>query len=66
LTEHFDNFKHCAGIDWGRRSALAPISGIDGDVRDPSNIIWLRHAHPDTYVQSLADAGLIDLAINNA
>ncbi len=45
---------------------LPPLSGIDGDVREPSNIIWLRNAHPDAYVQSLADAGLIDLAINNA
>ena len=45
---------------------LPPLSGIDGDVQDPSNIIWLRNAHPDTYVQSLAAAGVIDLAIYNA
>jgi hypothetical protein len=43
---------------------LPPLSGIDGDVQDPINIIWLRNAHPDTYVQSLADAGVIDLAIH--
>ncbi len=41
---------------------LPPISGIDGDVQDPSNIIWLRNAHPDDYLQSLADVGIIDLA----
>jgi hypothetical protein len=44
---------------------LPPLSGIDGDVRDPSNIIWLRNAHPDSYIQSLAAAGIIDLAIHN-
>jgi hypothetical protein len=45
---------------------LPPVSGIDGDVQEPSNIIWLRNAHPDGYVQSLAAAGVIDLAIHNA
>ena len=45
---------------------LPPISGIDGDVQNPSNIIWLRNAHPDTYLRSLAEAGVIDLAIHNA
>ncbi|HEY5880969.1 MAG TPA: hypothetical protein VIU11_18800 [Nakamurella sp.] len=42
-----------------------PISGIDGDVQEPSNIIWLRNAHPETYLASLAEAGVIDLAIHN-
>ena len=45
---------------------LPPISGIDGDVQNPSNIIWLRNAHPDSYVQSLAADGIIDIAIRNA
>ena len=45
---------------------LPPLSGIDGDVQDPSNIIWLRNAHPDAYVQSLAAAGIIDIAIHNS
>jgi hypothetical protein len=45
---------------------VPPLSGIDGDVRDPSNIIWLRNAHPDTYLHSLAVAGVIDLAIHNS
>jgi hypothetical protein len=44
---------------------LPPLSGIDGDVQNPSNIIWLRNAHPDSYIQSLAAAGIIDLAIHN-
>ena len=43
-----------------------PLSGIDGDVREPSNIIWLRNAHPDNYLRSLAQTGIIDLAIYNA
>lgn len=42
---------------------IPPISGIDGDVREPSNIIWLRNAHPETYQVSLAEADVIDLAI---
>lgn len=42
-----------------------PISGIDGDVREPSNIIWLRNAHPEPYLVSLAEAGVIDLALYN-
>ena len=41
----------------------APLSGIDGDVRDPSNIIWLRHSSSDAYVESLARAGYIQLAV---
>ena len=45
---------------------LPPLSGIDGDVQDPSNIIWLRNANPYGYVQSLAAAGVIDLAIYNS
>ena len=45
---------------------LPPLSGIDGDVQDPSNIIWLRNAHPDSYIQSLAAAGVIDIAIHDA
>ena len=45
---------------------LPPLSGIDGDVREPSNIIWLRNSHADGYVQSLAAAGIIDIAIHNA
>ena len=45
---------------------LPPLSGIDGDVQDPSNIIWLRNSHADGYVQSLAAAGIIDIAIHNA
>ena len=45
---------------------LPPLSGIDGDVQDPSNIIWLRNAHPDGYVQSLAAAGVIDLAVQTS
>jgi hypothetical protein len=43
---------------------LPPLSS-DGDVQQPSNIIWLRNAHPETYLLSLADAGVIDLAIHN-
>ena len=42
---------------------LPPQFGIDGDVQDPSNIIWLRNAHPDAYVQYLAAAGIVDIAI---
>lgn len=44
---------------------LPPLSGIDGDVQNPTNIIWLRNAHPDSYIQSLATAGMIDLAIRD-
>lgn len=40
-----------------------PLSGIDGDVQSPSNIIWLRNAGPDRYVVSLAEAGLILLDV---
>lgn len=42
----------------------SPLSS-DGDVREPTNIIW-PIAHPDTYIRSLADAGIFDLAIYNA
>lgn len=45
---------------------LPPLSGIDGDVRDPTSIIWLRNAHPDGYVQSLAEGGIINLVIYNS
>ncbi len=41
-----------------------PISGIDGDVREPRNI-WLCNAHPETYPVSLAEAGVIDLAVHD-
>jgi hypothetical protein len=44
---------------------LPPLSGIDGDVRDPSNIIWLRNADPRGYLESLAAAGIIDITIHN-
>jgi hypothetical protein len=37
-----------------------PISGIDGDVREPRNIMWLCSAHPVTYRLCLAEAGVID------
>jgi len=40
-----------------------PLSGIDGDVQSPSNIIWLRNASPDRYVMSLAEVGLILLDV---
>lgn len=42
----------------------APISGLDGDVRDPSNILWLRTATPEAYIHSLAHAGVIQLDIH--
>jgi len=42
-----------------------PLSG-DGDVREPTNIVWLRNAHPDTYLRSLAEAGVIELAIHDS
>ena len=42
-----------------------PISGIHGDVREPRNIIWLCNAHPETYPVSLAEAGVIDLAVHD-
>ena len=45
---------------------LPPLSGIDGDVQEPSNIIWLRNAHPDAYVQSLSAAGIVDIAFHNS
>lgn len=45
---------------------LPPLSGPDGDVREPSNIIWLRHSHPDAYLRSLAQAGVIDLAVHDS
>lgn len=40
-----------------------PLSGIDGDVQSPSNIIWLRNAHSDRYLESLAEAGLIQIDV---
>ena len=43
----------------------APISGIDGDVREPCNIIWLRHAYPEEYVASLARAGMVVLDVHD-
>ena len=42
----------------------APISGPDGDVRDPSNILWLRPAQAEAYITSLAHAGVIQLDIH--
>lgn len=44
---------------------VPPLSGIDGDVREPHNIIWLRHAYSEPYLISLARAGAIDLAIHD-
>lgn len=44
---------------------VPPISGIDGDVKEPSNIIWLRNAHPEAYLQSLARAGVVQLDISH-
>jgi len=44
---------------------VPPISGIDGDVKEPSNIIWLRNAHPAAYLQSLARAGVVQLDISH-
>ena len=41
----------------------APISGTDGDVREPRNLIWLRPRTAEGYVLSLARAGQIELAI---
>lgn len=43
---------------------IAPISGIDGDVHEPTNILWLRNSHPDAYVQSLARAGIVQLDVH--
>jgi len=40
-----------------------PLSGIDGDVQSPSNILWLRNANPDRYLVSLAEAGVIELDV---
>lgn len=42
-----------------------PVSGIDGDVREPANIIWLRNAHPAEYLRSLARAGVMQLDISH-
>lgn len=42
---------------------LPPVSAIDGDVRDPSNILWLRHSSGNSYVESLAHAGYITLDV---
>ena len=41
----------------------APISGTDGDVREPRNLIWLRPRTAEGYLLSLARAGQIELAI---
>lgn len=35
----------------------APTSGIDGDVPEPRNLLWLRPSAADAYVRSLARAG---------
>ena len=40
-----------------------PISAIDGDVREPSNILWLRNGSAREYVLSLARAGVITLDV---
>lgn len=40
----------------------APISGIDGDVREPSNILWLRPRESDDYLRSLGRAGHVELS----
>lgn len=45
---------------------MPPLSGIDGDVVDPSNILWLRHSTADGYLQSLARAGYIDLDVRES
>lgn len=44
----------------------APISATDGDVRNPSNIWWLRNSTADSYIQSLAELGVIELSITNS
>lgn len=40
----------------------APLSGLDGDVRDPSNIWWLRPRTALGYIRSLVRAGLVDVS----
>ena len=47
-------------------TAPPAIRGINGDVREPSYIIWLRHGHPDAYVRSLTQAGVIDVAVHHS
>ena len=42
------------------------IRGINGDVREPSYIIWLRHGHPRRLCASLAQAGVIDVAVHHS
>jgi len=43
-----------------------PLSGVDGDVVDPSNILWLRHSTADAYVQSFARAGYLGLDVRES
>lgn len=40
----------------------APLSGLDGDVRDPSNILWLRPRTAPGYIRSLVRAGVVDVS----
>lgn len=40
----------------------APHSTIDGDVAEPSNMLWLRPSSPAAYLRSLATAGVAKLA----
>jgi hypothetical protein len=43
----------------------APISGIDGDVREPGNLIWLRPRTAGGFLRSLARAGRIELSVRD-
>lgn len=44
----------------------APTSGLDGDVAEPRNLLWLRPSAADDYVRSLAHAGFASLAERTA
>lgn len=43
-------------------SRPAPRSAIDGDVAEPSNLLWLRPSSETAYLRSLATAGVVQLA----
>ncbi len=54
------------GIYYPYTDRRPPLSGIDGDVQSPSNILWLRNANPDRYLISLAEAGVIELDVTSS
>jgi len=66
LRRHLNETQPGEQRDQIRSAAKGTPSGVDGDVVDPSNILWLRHSTADAYVQSFARAGYLGLDVRES